>query len=102
MAALTSQRRRAPLGIDAGARQLFRFTSANLGGALPDWHLEPRFAPRRVIEIRNRHARQPPADRLLDAAQVALFFRRHERECRAGGLSAGGAPDAMNVVVGHG
>ena len=60
-----------------------------------------RLRSRLVVEVRQRHARQPAADRLLDGAQAALFLRRHQRERRAGRFGARRAADAVDVVLGH-
>jgi len=60
-----------------------------------------RLRTRLIVEVGQRHPRQPVADRLLDVAQVALFLGRHERERRTGGIGARGPADAVNVVIGH-
>ena len=63
----------------------------------------PRTSPRvaRVVEIGHRHARQSLADRLLDRAQIVLFFRSDERERVAVRLRARGTADAVDVVLRH-
>ena len=57
---------------------------------------------RRVVEVRQRHARQPLIDRALDAAQARLFLGRHERDRRARRRHARRAVDAVDVVLRRG
>src|SRR5262245_49053939 len=54
---------------------------------------------RLIVEIRQRHAREPPADCPLDVAQRALLVWRDERERRSRPLGTTGSAHAMNVVI---
>jgi hypothetical protein len=62
-----------PFCLRARTVALLRLSRANLGDPLRVRHLE---ALRRllVVEVGNGDARQPPADRALDAAQVPFLF----------------------------
>ena len=55
---------------------------------------------RGVVEVGQRHPRQPLPDRLLDAAEIRSSSSRHQRERRPGQFGAGGAADAVDIVVG--
>ena len=52
----------------------------------------------RVVEVRQRHARQRLARHALDRLEVIFFLRRHERERFALQSGAGGAAHSMDVV----
>lgn len=70
------------------------------GEPLRQRHLEPCSRPRRIVEIRNRHARERSAERPLDGSQLVPLLGRHERERLAGGFGPAGAADTVHVVVG--
>ena len=70
------------------------------GEPLRQRHLEPCSRPRRVVEIRDRHARQRPAEDALDSGQLIPLVGSHERERLAGGFGSSRTSNAVNVVVG--
>ena len=63
--------------------------------------IEVLLRPRVVVEVRQGHAREPRGNRLLDAAQIAFLFLRHEGVGRAGRFRPRGAADPVDVVLGH-
>ena len=91
---------RPALGVGTRADALLGLARADLGDALRVRHFQPLGRRALVVEVGHGHARQPPADRLLDRAQIPFFLRRHQRESRAGHFSARGAADAVDVVLG--
>jgi hypothetical protein len=86
-------------GVDLGARPLLSLARADLGDPLGQRNLELVRRPRAVVEIRERDARQPCVDGLLDRAEVGFFLWRHERERLPDRLGAAGSADAMDVVL---
>src|SRR6187200_1475253 len=63
-------------------------------------HLELWRGPA-IVEVREGHARQGPANRPFDGAQIGFFIGRDERKRIACHLRATGAADAVNVIVWH-
>src|SRR6266550_1584525 len=94
------RRAHAASGVLPGACALLSLASADLRDALRVRNLERLGRDGLVVEIRERDARQRPADRALDGVPIALLLRRDERECLAGHLRAAGPADTMDVAVG--
>ena len=86
-------------GIHCGAGALVPFPRPDFGDPFGERNFELCLGLGAVVEIGDRHTRQAPRDRPLDIAQVAFFFRRHEREGIAGRLGAAGAADAVDVIL---
>src|SRR6185295_9678084 len=74
-----SLRVRPPLGIDLRAGPILRFSGTDGGDALADRNLQPFGRPHRVVETRQRDARQLLADRSLDRPELAFLLGRDER-----------------------
>src|SRR5688500_15177051 len=62
-----------PGGVDLGASPLLALARANLGDPLRERDFQLRLRPRRVVEVGNRHARQPPPQRPLDVAEIGFL-----------------------------
>jgi hypothetical protein len=58
---------RSPFGVRSGARAFLCLPRADRGDALGVRHFEA-FRARVVVEVGDRHPREPPADRALDPA----------------------------------
>src|SRR5687767_8466792 len=96
-----SVRRGTTFSLGPSSRTLLVFPGPDLRDALRERHLELRLRSRRIVEVRKRDAGQRATDRLFDRTQIRLLFARHERERVARRFRAAGAPDPMNIVVGH-
>jgi len=89
----------ATLSVDPRSCPLLRLARADFRDALSVRHFQAR-GPGLVVEVRQRHARQLPADRAFDRAKIPLIIRRDEREGRAGHFGPRRPPDTMDVIVG--
>ena len=69
-----------PRGVLAGARALVGLLSPHRGQALRQRHLQALGRAGRVVEARQRDARDPAARRPARSPRVALLLGRHERD----------------------
>src|SRR5436309_4076574 len=92
---------RPPLGIDPRACPLVPLSRPDGGDPLAHRHLQSLGRPLRVIEARQRDARQLLADGPLDRPQLAFLLGCDEGERVASHLRPRGSPDAVDVVVRH-
>ena len=79
---------------------LLGLAGANRGDPLGDRNLEALGRRLRVVEARHGDARKPLPDLPFDRREIGRLLRRNEGEGVAGHLGPGGAPDAVDVVLG--
>ncbi len=84
----------------ARPRPLLGLAGADRRDALGDRDLQPLPRLRGVVEARQRQLRHALPHRPLDGEPVRLLLGSHEREGVADLAGPGGAPDAVDVVLG--
>src|SRR5688500_5833702 len=89
----------APLRFRLGACALVCLARPDRGDALSNRNLELPFRSRGIVEVEQRDARQPLADRLLDRPKVVLFLRINEGEGITYRFRSRSTADAVDVIV---